>query len=255
MGVRGAAHQWLTMLFPKIDTPMKILKNGGLGFDTEITGVDPFNDRIVSASVVHILNDFSIARQKSWLINPGVAIPPGASDVHGISNEKVKEEGVAPLGALSEIRNWLLSAAKHRIPVCVFNAAFDCTILRHELARYDLPDFSCDDLVILDPLVLDRHLDRYRKGSRLLAAVTAHYDCELSEEEAHNAYFDAVAAVHIVRALSEKFPVPADHDGPALMNSQALWHEVQAASLEEYMRRSDPQSSCSRGWPFYAIVN
>ena len=58
-------------------------------------------------------------------------------------------------------------------------------------------------LRVLDPRVLDRHLDRYRKGRRTLTDLCAHYGVTL--EGAHDAAADALAALEVVRALGRRF--------------------------------------------------
>ncbi|NUQ88686.1 MAG: 3'-5' exonuclease, partial [Glycomyces artemisiae] len=51
-----------------------------LGFDTETTGVSVEQDRIVQAALV------TGTGSTTWLIDPGVTIPPGATRVHGITD-------------------------------------------------------------------------------------------------------------------------------------------------------------------------
>ena len=52
---------------------------------------------------------------------------------------------------------------------------------------------------MLDAVVLDRHVDRYRKGSRTLAALCAQYGVTI--ENAHDASADAMASVGVLLAL------------------------------------------------------
>ena len=71
-----------------------------VGFDTETTGVDVATDRIVTAAVV--TRDATGTRARTWLIDPGVPIPPAATAVHGITTEQARTEGRAPRAALDE---------------------------------------------------------------------------------------------------------------------------------------------------------
>lgn len=69
-----------------------------LGFDTETTGVDPRHDRLVTAALVFrpASSDAPTRTQdtvSTWLANPGVEIPAGATAVHGITNEVAKTHG------------------------------------------------------------------------------------------------------------------------------------------------------------------
>ena len=60
-------------------------------FDLETTGVQIATDRIVEISILKI---FPNGNRESWtrLVNPEIEIPKEASDIHGITNEKVVTE-------------------------------------------------------------------------------------------------------------------------------------------------------------------
>lgn len=58
--------------------------------DTESTGLNPETARIVSISVLIITPDGAVSK-RSELINPGIPIPPGATAVHGITDDDVLE--------------------------------------------------------------------------------------------------------------------------------------------------------------------
>ena len=59
-------------------------------FDLETTGVDPYNDRIVQIGLIQLLPDGKKI-EKEWLINPGISIPRGASEIHGITDDMVAD--------------------------------------------------------------------------------------------------------------------------------------------------------------------
>ena len=58
--------------------------------DLETTGVNLSSDRIVEIAIVKILTD-GTKSVKRKLINPGMPIPKQSSDVHGITDEMVKD--------------------------------------------------------------------------------------------------------------------------------------------------------------------
>ena len=91
-----------------------------LGFDTETTGVDVDNDRIVTAALVR--RDASGTHVRSWLINPGVAIPDAAAAIHGVSTEHARTHGRPPREALEEIAADLAEALRGGVPVVAYNA-------------------------------------------------------------------------------------------------------------------------------------
>ena len=59
-------------------------------FDLETTGVNVVSDRIVEIAVLKLLPNGN-KEGKTWLVNPEMPIPKGASDIHGITNEQVKD--------------------------------------------------------------------------------------------------------------------------------------------------------------------
>lgn len=66
------------------------LKRALIFFDLETTGVQISTDKVVQiATSKHFLD--GKVEQKTMLINPGVKIPKEASDIHGITDEMVKD--------------------------------------------------------------------------------------------------------------------------------------------------------------------
>ena len=178
-----------------------------LGFDTETTGVDPRRDRIVTAALV--LRDARGTRQRTWLIDPGVEIPTVASDIHGVTTDHARAEGTAPRAALEEIATEVAWAMAGGIPVVAYNACFDLTLLDHELLRWGLPTLP-ERLgrapgPVVDPLVLDRSLDRERKGKRKLVDLCAHYGVQ-TDDRLHTAEVDVLATLAVLDRLLTAFP-------------------------------------------------
>lgn len=176
-----------------------------LGFDTETTGVDVFSDRIVTAATVLTGPDGEDAT--SWLIDPGVEIPAGASAVHGISTEYAREHGREPRAALEEVSAQLLEAMSNGVPVVGFNVAFDLTLLEAELTRHGLPTLGerlgRPIAPVIDPLVLDRGVDRYRRGKRTLAHLCEHYGVVTGD--LHDAGEDVRATLGVLRAMGAQY--------------------------------------------------
>jgi hypothetical protein len=110
------------------------------------------------------------------MADPGVPIPEAASNVHGVTTEQAQAEG-QPAAEVVAAALQLLRAVPTSVPIVGFNARFDLTILDREARRHGLEPFV--PAPVLDGLVLDKHLDPYRKGSRRLEAVCEHYRCRL----------------------------------------------------------------------------
>lgn len=60
-------------------------------FDLETTGTDVVNDRIVEIAILKVYPNGN-KESKTWLVNPQMPIPPSATAVHGITDEKVANE-------------------------------------------------------------------------------------------------------------------------------------------------------------------
>ena len=61
--------------------------------DLETTGVNLGSDRIVEIGMIKILPDGNKSTKRK-LLNPEMTIPPSIIDIHGISNEMVKDAPV-----------------------------------------------------------------------------------------------------------------------------------------------------------------
>ncbi len=213
-----------------------------VGFDLETTGPEPDEARIVTACLV-----LDIPGREphvwSWLVNPGVEIPEGATAVHGITSERAREDGEYPDVVVGEILRLLTSPPA--LPLVAFNAAYDFTVLDREARRLGRPPFAPEPVV--DPFVLDKQADRYRRGGRKLVDVARHYGVDLSA--AHTADADALAAVQVARAIGRKHEPPAD--AHHLHLGQIHWRREQQISLQEYLRRKDPAAVVDPTWPVH----
>jgi DNA polymerase-3 subunit epsilon len=103
----------------------------------ETTGVDPNRARIVSASIVTAARNFAVTR--SWLIDPGIEIPADAIAVHGITTEVARTQGQPAKAAIAEIRSLAKAIWAEGLPMVVYNAPYDLTVLDRELRRHGLP--------------------------------------------------------------------------------------------------------------------
>lgn len=234
-------------------------------FDTESTGVDVENDRIVSVTVAHIVPGEQ-PEVASHLIAVDVDIPQAAIDVHGITTEHARANGKSAGEVLEAVAAHLVELMANGIPVIGMNCAFDFTLLDRGLRRHGLP--TLEDRLgrepgpIVDIFVVDKALDRYRKGGRQLADMCAHYGVRL--DGAHDATADALGAARVAyrmghrgeQALTEP-DVVADLYGDrrypmelvrawqafgrmsldALHAAQVGWYREQSESFAQYLRR------------------
>lgn len=216
-----------------------------VGFDLETTGPNPHEARIVTASIVLLAPDGQIRANAEWLVNPETDIPAEATAVHGVTTEHARANGMDASQGLAEIVATLTDFMHHRVPILAYNGVYDFTVLAAELARRNMAEFSV--VGVVDPYVLDKHADTFRKGKRTLEAVTEHYGIVL--ENAHTSLADSVAAVQVGQAIVAKFPDRFNVPLEKLFSQQIRWKSDQAASFEHFLRRKNPQAVISRDWP------
>ncbi|QGV81584.1 3'-5' exonuclease [Streptomyces ficellus] len=221
-------------------------------FDTETTGVDVERDRIVSAAVV--VQDAAGGRVRStrWLVNPGIPVPRAATEVHGLTDDHLQRNGRWPSPVVEEIARQLAEHCAAGRPLVVMNAPFDLTLLDRELRRHRASSLSRYlqnvPLCVLDPRVLDKHLDRYRKGRRTLTDLCAQYEVAL--DGAHDAAADATAALEVVRAVGRRFAARMERLSPAELHTlQAVWHAAQARGLQAWFARNGSEEAVDPAWP------
>ena len=220
-------------------------------FDVESTGVDPETDRIVT-STISVVGGDAPADTVSWLADPGVEIPAGATNVHGITTEQARSEGRPAAEVVDEITAKLAEQSRAGVPIVAFNARYDLTMLDREARRHGLEPLlervgGADALLVVDPLIIDKQLDRYRKGKRTLTAVCAQYGVPL--EDAHAADADAIAAARVAWKLAQTFPELDGIELGELHRQQTSWAAEQAASLQEYFNSQGKNEHVEQAWP------
>lgn len=215
-------------------------------FDLETTGIDTETSRIVSA-YVGVIDSAGEPKGVSWLADPGVEIPIQASAVHGISTERARAEGRPAAEVVAEIVAVIRALLTQGVPLVIYNAAYDLTLLNRECRRYGITPLT-DPTPVIDPLVIDRAMDRYRKGKRTLEVAAEFYGVTLMD--AHDAEADAVAAGRVAQAIARKYSDTLGEDVVMVHTNQITWAADSATSFQEYMRRTkDPAFVADGAWP------
>ncbi|KJQ55822.1 exonuclease domain-containing protein [Microbacterium sp. SA39] len=216
-------------------------------FDLETTGIDVAEDRVVTAHVgVLDAEGWEIAA-RTWLADPGIPIPDGAAAIHGISTAHARAHGRAAREVVREVTAALRSLLAQGVPVVAYNASYDFSLLAHEAARHGIEPLA-DPSPVIDPFVIDKAFDRYRRGKRTLEVVAQHYAVPLAG--AHEASADAIAAGRVAQALARQFTLPETLI--ELHSRQIGWARSQAASLTEYfisVGRLEPEERLDGTWP------
>jgi DNA polymerase-3 subunit epsilon len=221
-----------------------------VGFDLETTGTDPRLARIVTAAVTEVKGGEPV-RHRQWLADPGVPIPAETTAIHGVSTQRAAAEGRPAAEVVAEIADAVRGYWTAGVPVVVYNAPFDLTLLDEELRRYALPPLVASGGragPVIDPLVMDRALDKYRRGKRTLEAACRVYGVPL--EGAHEAGADALAAVRVARAIAVRFPQVGAAALPELHESQSGWYAAWAEDFGAWLRRKGtPDAAVDPHWP------
>ncbi|AWR21490.1 DNA polymerase-3 subunit epsilon [Aurantimicrobium minutum] len=202
-------------------------------FDTETTGIAPETTRIVSAHV-SVLNPYGeVEDPTNWLIDCGIDIPEQATAVHGITTERMRAEGAPAADSIYEILTKIQGFLSAGIGVVAYNAAYDFTILDREAKRYGFDPLDVP-APIIDPLIIDKQVDKYRKGKRTLEAAAAHYGVALTD--AHDASADAIAAGRVAQAIGKKYAADLAYPARELHDLQVTWAKEQAESYATWRR-------------------
>lgn len=225
-----------------------------VGFDLETTGVNVETDRIVEACVVGCGGGIPVW-PRTWLADPGVDIPAEAAAVHGITTEQARKTGRPAAEVVEGVVHALAEAVDAGLPVVIMNAPYDLTLLDREARRYGitpLTDLVGDELRVVDPRVMDKAVDPYRKGRRTLTDLCSYYGLRL--DAAHTADADALAACRVAWALAERWPQLRGTALDELHAVQQQWAQQQATSYAAYLARTPGReheaASVRTDWPF-----
>ncbi|MFC0244708.1 DNA polymerase III subunit epsilon [Falsochrobactrum ovis] len=189
-------------------------------FDTETTGLERLEDRVIEIGGVELINRFPTGRTFHKFINPqGRQVHPEALAIHGISNEQLLNEP-----SFAEIVDEFLEFFDGA-QLVAHNAMFDLGFINAELARLNRPEIPVERIV--DTLALARR--RHPIGPNSLDALCRRYGIDNSHRTLHGALLDSeiLAEVYIEliggkqTALGLSTSGSSDEDGGS-QNSQTI---------------------------------
>src|SRR6516162_3457786 len=161
--------------------------------DLETTGVNLGTDRIIEIAIIKVMPDGK-KTVKQKLINPEIPIPKSSSDIHGITDEKIKD---AP--SFRQVANEL----KQFLDNCDLGGynsnRFDIPLLVEEFLRIGM-DFEMKGRKLIDVQRVFHLMEQ-----RTLSAAYRFY-CNKNLDGAHSAQIDAGATWEILEAQLEKYP-------------------------------------------------
>jgi DNA polymerase-3 subunit epsilon len=187
-----------------------------LVFDTETTGVDPKEARVVEVGAVESRSLFGdmpkgwrwadgqkrIIRKRASFVNPGVPIPKESSDITGITDDQVASaESWATLGV-----RFMASCEAYPILVGYNALEYDVPLVNAENARHGI-EARIDAAKTIDPVVFIRW-HRRAERSRTLGEMCKVYEVAL--DGAHRASADAEATERLLWAMVREGTIPAE---------------------------------------------
>lgn len=222
-------------------------------FDIESTGTGRM-DRVVTAALVHMtpIGDGGkpIFKEQQWLLDPGIPIPKEASDIHGVTTERARAEGSDYATGYGEIRRELDKVAANSVLVA-FNASFDLGMIHWEGIRLGWPPLEAG--YVVDPFVIDRSLDKYRKGKRTLADICAFH--QVGQYDAHSAFGDCMAAGRLAyKMLRAPIVVNQFATMAELHQAQQVWHRERQRDFIAYREKiGQPVDDVDTCWPIRGV--
>jgi DNA polymerase-3 subunit epsilon len=168
------------------------LKNPLIFFDLETTGVNIATDRIVEISWLKIYPGGE-EKSRTQLVNPTIPIDPKATEIHGLTDEDVKD---AP--AFKEIARTLANEFEGCDFAGYNSNKFDIPLLAEEFLRAEV-DFDLMKRKFVDIQVIFHKMEQ-----RTLAAAYKFY-CNMILEDAHSAEADTRATYQILKAQLDRY--------------------------------------------------
>lgn len=159
-------------------------------FDLETTGLTIGHDRIVEIAVIKVMPDGSESRLHLY-VDPEMEIPKESSELHGLTNARLKELGARPLHeCAAEITTFIDNS-----DLAGYNSnKFDIPFLVEELKRVG-SDFAMENRYTIDVQNIFHKME-----SRTLAAAYKFYVDPNGFENQHTAMCDTAATLEVLRA-------------------------------------------------------
>jgi DNA polymerase III subunit epsilon len=216
------------------------------GLHVAATSVDVETARIVAAAIV-VWRGAGAPETLSWLADPATDIETPA---YGITAEEAHANGVNVAVVTEEITSHL-AALMLEMPVVVYDAAYGFTVVDRECRRCEITPLA--DLIsgcsahVIDPHVIDKHVDPHREGPRSLPADCRYYGVKTSAPR--TAIEDAATAMRLVWKIGGRYPDLATLPLGKLHDLQARARNEQAAQFEASQRRRGIFKYVDGSWP------
>ncbi|MBL6989393.1 MAG: hypothetical protein ISR65_06430 [Bacteriovoracaceae bacterium] len=189
---------------------------GLVAFDLETTGLSSLVDKIVEIAAVKITPQNPHGEYFSYLINPGILIPQVTIDIHGITDEMVKDSPV-----IEDILDDFLGYVGN-LPIVAHNARFDIGFLVFAIHQFQ-KELSHSKVYCSCQLAREclKKMPNFKLGTLVK-------NLDIPIENHHRALDDAIACLLIL----VKSIITTENVATALKRSYQF-------SLGDFMRNSD----------------
>lgn len=197
-------------------------------FDLESTGLNIVLDRIVQIGAIKVFPD-GTKEVKEILINPGMAIPRESVEIHGITDETVKDKPVFKQLAKA-MHDWFKDCDLGGHNIC----GFDIPLLAEEFARCGIT-FPDDSVNFADTLKIERIVNAHN-----LEECYKRYTGDEMGDAAHDALADTKASLEVFYAQKEEHNLPDDlHELEVIAN-----HDLERVDFAGKLKRNDKGQIC-----------
>ncbi len=160
--------------------------------DTETTGLDPADGhRVVEIGAIELVNLLPTGQTYHRYINPERPMPREAEAIHGLSDDRLRDEPV--FASIAPALLDFIGDAK----LVIHNAAFDMAMLNAELARLGRPALAMSRTV--DTLAITRK--RFPGAQASLDALCRRFGVDNSGREKHGALLDCALLAEVYLEL------------------------------------------------------
>ncbi len=161
--------------------------------DTETTGMDPVDgDKLVEIGCVELENHMPTGRTYHQYINPERDVPAGAVAVHGLTQERLKDEPT-----FGEILGDFLDFIGNEAKLVIHNAEFDMKFLNAELKTFGFPSLSKKR--VIDTLIIARQ--KFPGSPANLDALCRRFKIDNTNRTLHGALLDSELLAEVYMEL------------------------------------------------------
>jgi DNA polymerase III subunit epsilon len=162
--------------------------------DTETTGLDPKDHRIIEIAAVELVDRRPTGRNVHFYVNPDREIDLGASDVHGLSWEMLRDKP-----KFGEIADEFIAFARGAQWI-IHNAPFDVAFLDGEFTRLGMSTSAAIAAEVVDTLALAR--EQFPGKRNNLDALCERFGVANAHRTLHGALLDAQLLAEVYLAMT-----------------------------------------------------